>query len=490
MTALACCGECRITLTPTSAPTAAPTAAPTVAIATCFVDDDGSGGAVLRQTIGKTAATVAQPGTVPTQAAMDLCGWRFEGGRDLWEHRFCPGDPYLHGSTNLTALGLQPRGDYSAQCSVFSPPGTSPAEVHDTMVMAWPSVNRDDTIHELRYTLPSSGYCRFRIKIYDRPFIDDPNPATLELAGETVWTGNDLNATCAAVVSGAFGPGDVIVLTERWILALFWLELVPNGSLECDEIPAEARASECCGACPIPRSPTLAPVPERTPRLTVAPTSNPGPVSTSGTSSSSTDSSLWIGLTIAAVVLLLLSGIWWLHRRHKEHATKLFNVQSTNPGFQGKDVLPRPLNVVPSTRRGETGQTAVEAGDHVATRADGHPAVGKDQPQYQLFLDGAPQQQVQQPAYLVPTPITAQHLQGQHVEAEYAEIAAAHESVQTTGPAVYLLPTALSNTYAMPHDADNAYSEADTAAGVGGSAAAAVYSVPSAMSPENKPFAV
>jgi len=209
----------------------------TATLPTCFAGGL-EGGGVVRQTIGKTVPMVAS-GASPTQQAMEACGWRFAPGTRL--HKFCPGKPYPKNG------GLQPANDYSRACKVSSDDGTAPAP--DPMAMVyqvsppWRGV--------VRYTLPSgAGYCGFRLKLYEH-YIDAETPAMVELAGRTVWAANDTRAACATVLSGSFEPGDVLTLTERSILALFWLELVPVGNAECGWVPAEVTASECCGDCPI-----------------------------------------------------------------------------------------------------------------------------------------------------------------------------------------------------------------------------------------------
>ena len=229
-----------------ASPTAAPTTVPSLALAGCFTDVDG--GATIRQTIGKTAAMLAQTGSVPTKQQMETCGWRFAPGTELLN--YCPGDPYGGNHT-----GLRPMGDYSKECMIASPsPGATPP---DPMVMVYESGSPRGVVN---YTLPSSTeYCSFRIKFYEQSTCEtcSSNPATMKLAGLTVWASSDnLTTTCATVVSGAFEPGDVITFTERAILALFWLELVPDGSLGCGT--ATATATECCGDCSITRAPTTA----------------------------------------------------------------------------------------------------------------------------------------------------------------------------------------------------------------------------------------
>ena len=52
------------------------------------------------------------------------------------------------------------------------------------------------------------------------------------------------------MLSGAYTPGAQMTLTESWILSLFWIEL-PEGSAECDMLPAEPTPLDCCGDCPI-----------------------------------------------------------------------------------------------------------------------------------------------------------------------------------------------------------------------------------------------
>ena len=206
----------------------------TVSLATCF-SGSGDGAGVIRQTIGKTIPMVDN-GADPTQQAMEACGWRFATGTRLGRH--CPKHPYPSNG------GLQPPHDYSRACKIASvETGTN----SDPMVMVYQS---GDGRGVVSYTLPTgAGHCRFRLKLYEQASYIKDAPATVELAGRTVWASNE-TATCATVLSGSFEPGDVLTLTERSILALFWLELIPEGSAECDWVPDQVTASDCCGDCP------------------------------------------------------------------------------------------------------------------------------------------------------------------------------------------------------------------------------------------------
>ena len=123
---------------------------------------------------------------------------------------------------------------------------------------------------------------------------------------------------------------------------------------------------------PATAGPTLGPT--RSPTVSDR-TMSPSPISVSATDSASTTAgtSLWVGLTVAAVVLLLLllfGGTFWVRRRRKDQATKLFG---NNPAFRPTaGVAPRQLQLVPSTGRG--------AGDHPAggdPEADGYLMVGE-----------------------------------------------------------------------------------------------------------------
>ena len=282
----------------TAAPTtAAVTAEPTTAaLSGCFNPVDG-GVAVIRQTIGKTAAIVAQTGSVPSTQHMESCGWGFAPGTQLYQ--YCPGDPY---GGALNHPGLRPMGDYSRECVIASPE-TNGATPPDPMVMVYESEGPRGGVN---YTLPSStGYCRFRIKFYEHSTCANAtcasNPATLTLAGQTVWASNaDPTTSCATVVSGAFEPGDVITFTERSILALFWLDLVLDGSPGCETVPAEVMASECCGDCSITRAPTT--VEANTTTMT---TEDPGLLDDHARSSGS-DGDWNDGWIVALIVVLVL----------------------------------------------------------------------------------------------------------------------------------------------------------------------------------------
>ena len=225
-----------------SPPTAAPTV--TASLTNCFYEDE-AGGDVLKQTIGKTAAMVAeQNGSDPTQEAMETCGWRFAHGTRL--HFFCPDSPYT---------GRSWVSDYSAHCTVIPSPldGVDP----DPMVMVYHTGDRRGVVS---FTLPGGGYCRFRLKFAESYIdVESDNPGTLALADNVVWAGNSSSTACATVVSGAFAPGDALTFTERSIIHLWWLELVPEGSPQCEMVPAEVTASACCGDCPVPLAPTAAP---------------------------------------------------------------------------------------------------------------------------------------------------------------------------------------------------------------------------------------
>ena len=215
---------------------------PTDSLAACFTEDEAGGG-VLKQTIGKTAA-MARDEADPTQQAMETCGWRFADETRL--RFFCPGSPRAH--RNIS--DLQPTDDYSVDCTVAQgTEGRNP----DPMIMVYHAGRPQGIVN---YTLPSSGFCRFRIKVYEHSRFLSIDPATLELASRTVWTSGGSNATCATVVAGVFEPGDVITLTEHSLLALFWFELIPEGSPQCEMVPAEVTATECCGDCAIPAAPT------------------------------------------------------------------------------------------------------------------------------------------------------------------------------------------------------------------------------------------
>lgn len=223
-------------------------------LATCFNDVGGGGGGVLRQTIGMTTA-MAVAEAIPTKLVMSACGWSFSHRTELYN--YCPGDPYL-GSFYSSVPVMD---DYDINCTVVSSADTDVSL--EPMVMLYHSGHGPRGV--VNYTLPSSpGFCRFRIKFFDHyrgesvrgggsenasDVTDAVDPATLALNGQVVWTGNDTEATCATVVSGAFEPGDVLTLTGRWILALFWIELIPNGSPACEM--TSAAASDCCGECPV-----------------------------------------------------------------------------------------------------------------------------------------------------------------------------------------------------------------------------------------------
>ena len=239
----------------------------------------------------------AQTGSVPATQHMESCGWSFAPGTELY--KYCPGDPY-GGALNHT--GLRPMGDYSRECVIASPEanGGIPS---DPMVMVYETEGPRGGVN---YTLPSSaGHCRFRIKFYEHTTCASAtcasNPATLTLAGQTVWASNDEPTTsCATVVSGAFEPGAVITFTERSILALFWLELVPDGSPGCETVPAEVMASECCGDCSTTRAPKT--VDANT--ITVT-TRDPGLLDDHAGSSGS-DGDWNDGWTVALIVILVL----------------------------------------------------------------------------------------------------------------------------------------------------------------------------------------
>ena len=83
-------------------------------------------------------------------------------------------------------------GDYSRECVIASPEanGGIPS---DPMVMVYETESPRGGVN---YTLPSSaGHCRFRIKFYEHTTCASAtcasNPATLTLAGQTVWASND-----------------------------------------------------------------------------------------------------------------------------------------------------------------------------------------------------------------------------------------------------------------------------------------------------------
>ena len=431
------------TSTPTAWPTPAPIAAPTVSpAATCF-NLDPAGGAVLRQTIGRTAA-MARDEADPTQLAMETCGWRFAAG--TMPHRFCPGRPYSVESSSW----FLPIDDYSENCTVASSgPG---AREPEPMVMVFETNIPRGLVN---YTLPASGFCRFRVKFYERRAFVGIDAATLKLAGRTVWTGNDTAATCATVVSGAFQPGDTMTLTEKSILALFWLELVPDSSPECDMVPAEVAAAECCGTCPIiPMSTsTPTPLPTKPPTLlststpTPLPTTPPTTIAASGGKFDGTDgadgdddggSSVLIPIIVALVVICLLVGLLVPCRRRRPTGAGTRNELSSwnsNQQLRNDAMVTNPLAVARGWVHSSQGTNTTSCGGKAAPGlvACQEAAIdpNDDAPQHRVATTPAGIYQVAHPPTRFGEPATYSTLSGPWGSTKHACMAAglAHQAV-------------------------------------------------------------